>query len=94
MFKFILSVIVFFVTKSKTVVYFVIFILASKDIDFNKILKITLKVLLATFIFVIGSYLFGIIKDVTVYRKELLRHSYGWVSPNCLILTIFPALTS
>ena len=90
---FILSFIVFIITRSKTLVYLDVFILASKDIDFNKILKHTLRVLCITFVFVVSSYLLGAIQDVTVPRGNIIRHSYGWASPNCFILNIFEIVT-
>ncbi len=90
---FIISLIVFYVTRSKSLVYFVVFVLAAKNVDFNKILKSTLRTLCVVFVFVLGSCFFGIIKDLTVARGALVRHSYGWNSPNCLILNVFEMCT-
>ncbi len=90
---FILTLIIFYVTKSKNLVYFVIFILASKGVEFNSILRSALRTIVVVFIFVLSSCFFGIIEDLTVDRGVLIRHSYGWNSPNCFILNVFEMST-
>lgn len=77
------------ITGSKTLVYLAIFIIAAKDIDFNKIAKITLKVQTLILIFTIVSCKFGIIDDLVVYREMKQRHALGTASPNCLMLQMF-----
>ncbi len=90
---FISTLIIFYITKSKTIVYFDVFILAAKDVDFNRILRSTFRTLIVTFIFVLCSCFFGLIEDLTVDRVDIIRHSYGWNSPNCFILTVFEMIT-
>lgn len=90
---FISSLIIFYITKSKSLVYFVVFILAAKDVDFNHILKSQFRTQLIIFAFVLFSCFVGIIPDLTVDRGVLIRHSWGWNSPNCLMLNIFELST-
>ena len=61
--------------------------------DFNRILRSTFRVLVVTFIFVLGCCFFGLIEDLTVIRVDIVRHSYGWNSPNCLILNVFEMIS-
>lgn len=86
---FVISVITIIISKSKTVAYFDIFVLASKDINFKRILKVTLYTLIGVFIYTVISYFCGLIVDVIVYRGEEARHSFGWTSPNQLMIVIF-----
>ncbi len=90
---FLITLPVFYVTRSKNLVYLVVFILASKNVDFKKILRSALRTLCIVFIFVLLSCFFGLIDDLTVSRGVLIRHSYGWNSPNCMMLNIFEIVT-
>ena len=90
---FLSTLVIFYITKSKTIVYFDVFLLAAKDVDFNRILRSTLRVLIVTFIFVLSCCFCGLIDDLTVIRVDIVRHSYGWNSPNCLILNVFEIIS-
>ena len=86
---YIVLIISFFVSKSKTLVFFAIFILASKDVDFKKIVKTTLFIQIIMLTFIIISCKLGIIEDLIVYRGINMRHSLGTISPNYLMLQVF-----
>ena len=90
---FILSVITVIVSRSKTIAYFDIFVLASKDINFKRLLKVTLYTLIGVTIYVLISCLSGLIVDILVYRGESVRHSFGWTSPNQLMIVIFEIIS-
>ncbi len=90
---FILSVISVIVSRSKTIAYFDIFVLASKDINFKRLLKVTLYVLIGTAIYTLISCLCGLIVDILVYRGDNVRHSFGWTSPNQLMIVIFEIIS-
>lgn len=90
---FILSVITVIVTRSKTIAYFDIFVLASKDINFKRLLKVTLYILIGVFVYITISCLSGLIVDILVYRGEDVRHSFGWTSPNQLMIVIFEIIS-
>lgn len=82
-------IISFFITKSMTLVYFPVLIMSSKDVEFKKIVKVTLVIQILNLIFMIISCKMNIIEDLIVYRENFLRHSLGSASPNCLILQVF-----
>lgn len=86
---FVLMVISFFITKSKDIVYFAVFIIAAKEIDFKKIAKTTLITQIIMLLFIILSNQFNIINSINVYREMSQRKSLGSSSPNCLMLQIF-----
>ena len=90
---FILSVISVIVSRSKTIAYFDIFVLASKDVNFKRLLKVTLYVLIGTTIYTLISCLCGLIVDILVYRGDNVRHSFGWTSPNQLMIVIFEMIS-
>ena len=77
------------ITKAKSIVYFAIFIIAAKDINFKKIAKITLNVqILCLIVFIVSSQL-GIIENYKIRRANKIRQALGSSSPNCLMLQIF-----
>jgi hypothetical protein len=59
-----------------------IFVIASKYIDFDRFIKIAYFVQLLMFAFVVWLYLSAAINDVTFYRGDIVRHSFGFTHPN------------
>ena len=86
---YIISFIVIIVTRSKVIAYLPIFVLASKDIKIDKILKYTLYTYLFMLVFTLISYLSGIIVEISLERGGRIRHSFGWTSANQLMIIIF-----
>lgn len=65
------------------------FIVAAKNIDFDNIVHIAYKVLKVMVPLILLLFLMGILKDYTMYRNSVLRHSLGFSHPNQLGLRIF-----
>ena len=86
---YIISCIVILVTKAKMIAYLPIFVLASKDIDIEKILKYTLYTYIVMNVFVIVSRLSGFIVEVAIERNGIVRRSFGWTSANQLMIVLF-----
>lgn len=66
-----------------------IFIVAGKNLNFCKMVKIVYRALLFSMLIVIGMYLMGFIKEYTYYRNDIVRHSLGFSHPNGLGMRIF-----
>lgn len=66
-----------------------IFIVASKSIDFDKFIKLTYYVQLIMIAVVIYMYFNGYIRDYSIYRGSVLRHSWGFSHPNQLGVRAF-----
>lgn len=67
----------------------IMFIVASKYIDFDRMIHIAYVILVVMVAFVLYLYFSGWIDEVTVYRGLLLRHSWGFNHPNWLGIRIF-----
>lgn len=66
-----------------------VFIVASKDVDFNIISTIAFYVQLIMIVTVVYLFYNGFIDEVTVYRGDILRHSLGFTHPNQLGIRLF-----
>ncbi len=86
---YIISCIVILVTKAKMIAYLPIFVLASKDIDIEKILKYTLYTYIFMNLFVMISYFCGFIVEIVIERNGIARHSFGWTSASQFMIIIF-----
>ena len=86
---YIISCIVILITKSKVIAYLPIFVLASKDIDIEKVLKYTLYTYIFMNLFVMISYICGFIVEIAIERNGIARHSFGWTSANQFMIIIF-----
>ena len=71
-----------------------IFIVASKNIDFDKFIELTYYTQLIMFIVVIYMFLNNYIQDFCIYRDNLLRHSLGFSHPNQLGIRVFLLMVS
>lgn len=69
-----------------------IFIIASKYVDFNKIVELLYNVELAMTILVVFLYESGFIDEFTIYRGSIIRHSMGFSHPNQLGVRVFVLL--
>ena len=65
------------------------FIVASKYVDFDDVMKISYYTLLVLIPVVIGLCLMGYIRDVAFHRGTFLRHSLGFSHPNTLGVRVF-----
>ncbi|WP_022760887.1 hypothetical protein [Butyrivibrio sp. AD3002] len=66
-----------------------LFIVASKYIDFDKFARIAYIALILMMLLVFYLYFFGWIDDTTIFRGNLLRHSWGYTHPNWLGIRVF-----
>lgn len=67
----------------------IMFIVASKHLDFDRMVRISCLILIIMTAFVFYLYFFGVINEVTIYRGSLIRHSWGFDHPNWLGVRIF-----
>lgn len=73
----------------KTMMSTWIFIVATKNIDFDKLMKLAYYAQIIFTCVVIYLFLIGYIKEITLYRDSILRHSLGFSHPNQLGVRIF-----
>ena len=66
-----------------------LFILTAKYTDFDKMVKLSYFILIVTMLFVLYLFWTGSISEVTMYRKGIIRHSWGFYHPNWLGVRIF-----
>lgn len=81
----------YFFSSDKATVMLLLIILAGRNIDFKKIMKVTLFVLIILNIFIFISSLIGIIDDRIYIQGVRIRHSFGFIysnMPNKAFLTI------
>lgn len=67
----------------------IMFIVASKYIDFDKMIHIVYAVLVVMVALVLYLYFSGLMDEVTSYRGTILRHSWGFNHPNWLGIRMF-----
>jgi len=75
---FILSCIVFIVSKNKELVFTVLVLFSLRKLDFDKLVKIALKVISVAFVIIISLALLNIIPDWLYNRGKIVRHSLGF----------------
>lgn len=73
----------------KTIMASWMFIVATKDIDMEKLIRIAYKVLLIVVPVIISMCLLGFIENVTLMRGNVERFSLGFSHPNQLGLRVF-----
>lgn len=67
---------------------FILFLFAGRNIGFKRVIKADLIGKSITFLFIILSFLLGILPDVTLQRtNSLIRHSLGFAHPNFLAMS-------
>lgn len=66
-----------------------LFILTAKYTDFDKMVKLSYFILIVTMLFVLYLFWTGSISEVIMYRKGIIRHSWGFYHPNWLGVRIF-----
>lgn len=66
-----------------------LFILTAKYTDFDKMVKLSYFILIVTMLFVLYLFWTGSISEVIMYRKGIIRHSWGFSHPNWLGVRIF-----
>ncbi len=66
-----------------------IFAVASKDIDFDKLMKQAYISQLIMVLVVFYLFFTGSITEATMYRNSVLRHSFGFMHPNQLGIRVF-----
>ncbi len=65
------------------------FIVAAKDVEFEKMIRAAYKALLFTILFVLVLYAGNILEDYTMVRDGAVRRSLGFVHPNQLGVRLF-----
>lgn len=73
----------------KTIMASWMFIVAAKDIDIEKLIRIAYKVLLIMIPVIISMCLLGFIENITLMRGNVERFSLGFSHPNQLGLRVF-----
>ncbi|WP_026524919.1 hypothetical protein [Butyrivibrio sp. MB2005] len=76
-------------SDNRMMMSFLLFVLAAKNADLEFVINLAFKISLVCIPLVIGLCLAGFLPDVTLYRHELLRHSFGFSHPNQLGMRIF-----
>lgn len=71
-----------------------IFVVVSKNLDFDKVVRIIYIVQLVMICLVFFMYAIGYLEDYTMYRGSLVRHSMGFSHPNQLGARMFLILTT
>ena len=66
-----------------------LFILATKYVDLDKVVKIHYYVLIIMLVILFSLFGLGFIKDVVLYRGSIIRHSFGFSHPNFLGMRVF-----
>ena len=77
----VLAVLVFIFSKNKDIVIFVLTIIALKNCDFDKLVKVALGVFLTMLLLTVDLSLLKVLPDWTYGRGELIRHSLGLYYP-------------
>ncbi len=80
-FLLILSIIIAIVAKDKSIFFLLLISLALRNMDFKKIVKITLKIFSIIFSITVILSLLKIIPDWTFNRGPKVRHSLGFIYP-------------
>jgi hypothetical protein len=65
------------------------FIVAGKEMEFNRIVKLAYLMLIVAIALVVLQFMAGQIEEYTMYRNNLLRHSWGFSHPNTFALRLF-----
>ncbi len=76
-------------SNHKTMMATWIFVVAAKYLDIDKAIKMAYIVQILMIAVVIYMFYTGMIKETTLYRGNMLRHSLGFVHPNQLGIRIF-----
>ena len=66
-----------------------LFIVASKNLNFDRIIKISLQIGILMLSFTVISCWLGLIPDYTMYRGNILRHAWGYGHVNVLGMRVF-----
>lgn len=66
-----------------------LFLIASKNVDFRKIVSIAYYITLWVLIFTVVASLVGVIPDYTMHRGNFVRHSLGYGHVNVLGMKVF-----
>ncbi len=68
---------------------FWVFVIAGKNIDFDRVVRMIYRMCWILTIFVIALYYIGVLEDYTVYRGTIFRSSLGFSHPNMLGQRLF-----
>lgn len=85
---FIVSVISMVKSNESIVVLDFLFILAAKDVDFDKILKIFIITATTLLFFTVICNAFGITETVNIQRGNIVRHTFGYRFPTDFVQLI------
>lgn len=69
---------IYLFTKNKEIIYLFLVLMALKDEDITKLIKITMKFYIVIFSTIVTFSFIGIIPDWTYYRGDVVRHSLGF----------------
>ncbi len=71
-----------------------LFVIASKYVNFDKVIKISYMILILTMAIIFFMYYTGQIDDSVIYRGSMIRHSWGFTHPNVLGVRVFQLVLS
>lgn len=71
-----------------------LFVIASKYVNFDKVIKISYMILILTMAIIFFMYFTGQIDDSVIYRGSMIRHSWGFTHPNVLGVRVFQLVLS
>ena len=85
-----ISILTYWTSGKNQLLILCCFLLASKEYDFEKVLKAAYKYILTGLLIVFILFKMGVVKDYVLYRNGIAnRHSLGFVHPNHLGLWLF-----
>jgi len=85
-----ISILTYWTSRKNQLLILCCFLLASKEYDFEKVLKAAYKYILTGLLVVFILFKLGVVKDYVLYRNGITnRHSLGFVHPNHLGLWLF-----
>lgn len=85
----VLSIIIFLFSKNKSIIEITILLISLRKMNYNKLIKLALRVFIVIFAVIINLSLLGLIPDWTYTRGETIRHSLGFLYPTDCIGIFF-----
>ncbi len=82
------------ISGSNSIISTMLFVIAAKNMEFDRVAKLSHLVLMIMIPVVLYLFFSGRITEVTFYRESILRHSWGFVHPNWLGMRVFQFVIS
>lgn len=75
----ILSLFIVIFANNKNILFLTLILVSVRNLDFNKLIDITLKIFFVCFFIVVSLSILGVIPDWTFGRGSVIRHSIGFI---------------